>query len=465
MTPLPSEFVAMMRARLGSAEAAALCEALDSTLPVTAVRLNPFKRGGEALTAGARPIAWSEYGFRLSQRPEFTVDPSFHGGAYYVQEPASQFVGWLLAPLRAEGARILDLCAAPGGKTTLYASLAGRDGLVVANEPDRRRVNILADNVRKWGLGNTVVTCNEPSRVAAFECWFDVVAVDAPCSGEGMFRKDDTARRDWSAGNVRMCAARQREILREAWRALRPGGTLIYSTCTFNTIEDEGVLEGFLEEFGGEVVGPERVECPASWGIECGSTGPFATFRFYPHRTGSEGFFAAAARKAGDSAGLSGSAAGSAVVPRGRRGLFASADRAAVSELSRWVDEPGQMKFCAVGESFYGYHTAQAEVVRMLSESLSVVCSGVEMGRIYKGRLKPEHALAMYVGLNRGAVSVTELGVADVLDYLRCGTVSPGMFSEGINLVTCNGLAMGFAKRIGNRVNVMYPNSLRIVHK
>ena len=181
---LPSDFTTLMTAQLGEAEAGALCRALEETEPVTAVRLNPFKLGSGAVAAGAEPIPWATLGYLLAERPEFTLDPAFHAGSYYVQEPASQFVGHLLSKLRLNGARILDMCAAPGGKTTLYASIAGSDGLVVANEPDRRRVNVLADNVRKWGAGNVVVTCNEPARVASFARWFDVVAVDAPCSGE-----------------------------------------------------------------------------------------------------------------------------------------------------------------------------------------------------------------------------------------------------------------------------------------
>lgn len=350
------------------------------------------------------------------------------------------------------------MCAAPGGKTTLYASLAGADGLVVANEPDRRRANVLADNVRKWGTGNTVVTCNDPSRVAQFGGWFDVVAVDAPCSGEGMFRKDEAARTEWSPGSVGMCAARQMEILREAWRALRPGGVLIYSTCTFNRTENEGTLARFLEYAGDSVTQAGEVDCPQSWGIVTGREGPFATYRFFPHRTRSEGFFAAMACKSAD-------APQRTAAPKARKSLLTAADRTAQGELSRWVQEPSAMRFMAVGDTYYACRTAQADAVKLLAEVLTAIYSGVEMGRIYKGRLKPEHALAMYAGLDRRAVPAAELELPEVLEYLRCGTVAAERFAEGVNIVTCGGLAAGFAKRIGGRVNVMYPNSMRIVNK
>ncbi len=308
---LPESFVARVMRDLGAAEGGALCAALD-TPPAVSLRLHPRRSSGRLprVAEGAAPVPWCAEGRYLDVRPSFTLDPAFHAGAYYVQEASSQFVGRLAGDLA--GCRVLDLCAAPGGKTTLYASAVGPDGLVVANEIDRRRVQVLADNVRRWGTGNVVVTCAEPRTVCDLEAWFDVVAVDAPCSGEGMFRKDDAARAEWSEGNVRLCAARQDEILREAWRALRPGGRLLYSTCTFNRDEDEGALERLVAWTGDEVAEAEPVAVDPAWGIVEGEVGPFRTFRFYPHRARGEGFFAAVARKADDAAARS-------RMPRGRR--------------------------------------------------------------------------------------------------------------------------------------------------
>ncbi|MDE7077055.1 MAG: RsmB/NOP family class I SAM-dependent RNA methyltransferase, partial [Alistipes sp.] len=232
---LPVAFVGRVARDFGPEEGAALCAALDSVPPVS-IRLNPAKCGDAGVLSqrlgAVGQVPWCADGWYLGARPQFTFDPAFHAGAYYVQEAASQFVGWLSGALA--GRRVLDLCAAPGGKTTLYASLAGPEGLVVANEIDRRRASVLADNVRKWGTGNVAVTACEPKALGELENWFDVVAVDAPCSGEGMFRKDPASRGEWSESGVRVCAARQDAILREAWRALKPGGRLIYSTCTFN---------------------------------------------------------------------------------------------------------------------------------------------------------------------------------------------------------------------------------------
>lgn len=489
---LPERFVQRVLRDLGASEGRALCEALDTPSPV-AVRLHPDKTGLSVRTdatvgtetpvaagiptpdafCGAvatlpdltfdRSVPWSPWGWYLAQRPSFTLDTDFHAGAYYVQEPSSQFVGHLLRNVPTAGARILDLCAAPGGKTTLYASLVGADGLVVTNEIDRRRAAVLADNVRKWGMGNTIVTVGEPRPLGDCKAFFDVVAVDAPCSGEGMFRKDIDSRAEWSENNVHQCARRQDEILREAWRALRVGGTLIYSTCTFNREEDEGSLERMLAWAGDEVVSSNEVAIGEDWGIVCGEVGPFRTYRFYPHRACGEGFFAAVARKAERMDNASRSR-----LPKSqsklRRSVVAPVDRAAGIEAARWVTEPDRMEFVSIADTVYGWYGAQAEAVRMLSERLPVIYSGVAMGQLFKGRLKPDPALAFFTGLNRAALPVAELDAEQALRYLRRQDVAADAFAEGMNLVCARGRALGFAKRIGIRVNNLYPNSLRILN-
>lgn len=457
---LPEAFVGRVLRDLGPEEGRALCEALESEAP-TSVRINPAKCGPEALRTlphlePLRRVPWCDEGWYLAVRPSFTFDPDFHAGAYYVQEASSQFVGHLLRGNLPAGARLLDLCAAPGGKTTLYASLVGDDGLVVANEIDRRRAAVLADNVRKWGTGNVVVTCGDAARAGCLEGWFDVVTVDAPCSGEGMFRKDPAAREEWSEANVRLCAARQDEILREAWRALKPGGVLLYSTCTFNRDEDEGSLERMLAWAGEEVVETDEVAVDETWGIRCGRVGAFRTYRFYPHRACGEGFFAAVAAKSAD-------ADARRRLPKSRRTVTAAVDRRTAAELTRWLREPERWMFTAVGDCCYAWPAAQAEAVRMLSETLPVIYSGVAMGQLFKGVLKPDPALAFFTGLNRGAVAVAEVTDEEAVRYLRRLDPAVGGLAEGMNLLCVRGRGLGFAKRIGNRVNNLYPNSLRIM--
>lgn len=447
---LPEKFVETMRQALGE-EADSLFVALD-TEPVVSIRLNPYK---PAELFDGEAIGWSPNGRYLASRPQFTLDAPMHGGAYYVQEASSQFVGYLLKDEELTNARVLDMCAAPGGKTTIYSTLVGRGGLVVANDINRGRTLALADNVQRWGLGNVVVTCNEPSHIGVFREWFDVVAVDAPCSGEGMFRKMHEARSEWSPSAPEQCAVRQREIVAEAWRTLRRGGVLIYSTCTFNPTEDEGVVEWMMQEYGDEMEAMARVDVEESWGIARKDIGSFQCFHFYPHKARGEGFFAAVVRKS------------EGVVrrdtPKARKKIFTPLSKADVQEVARWVDDTQSMAFRQVGDMIYGYDSRVVDDVIALSESLSVVYSGVAMGQIFKKKLKPEHSLALFVGLNDDVVPRVEVSEEDALAYLRRQDISAAQFEEGINLVCCRGVAIGFVKRIGARCNNMYPKDLRIL--
>lgn len=451
MQQLPADFIQNMRQQLGEAEAERLFAALDGPSPVS-VRLNEQKwHGGQ----WGEAIPWCEWGRYLDSRPQFTTDIPFAAGAYYVQEAGSQFISHILNTEGIESGKILDMCAAPGGKSTLYASAVGNRGLVVANEYVRNRANILADNIRKWGLGNVVVTNNDPAHIAAFESWFDVVAVDAPCSGEGMFRKDEVARTEWSANSVEICAARQRSILTEAWQSLKAGGLLIYSTCTYNTTEDEGILEWMNNEWGEDIVPSAHITLPDGCDAERVEVGSFQGFKFFPHRVASEGFFVAVARKSSE-------VASRAVTPKSRKKIMTDAPKEAVKELSKWIAEGNDVRFAAVADSYYAYPANYYEDIKALAHNLTVIYSGVEMGQIFKGKLKPEWPLSQSVWYNKGVMPTVEVDRETALDYLRKKDITAAQFEEGINLVTSDGYPLGFVKRIGNRVNNTYPNSLKI---
>ncbi|MFR9649489.1 MAG: rRNA cytosine-C5-methylase [Rikenellaceae bacterium] len=449
---LPELFVKRVKEELGEVEALQLCDALDGDVAVS-VRYNPFKVND---IPSENPIGWSRWGRYLDSRPSFTLDSDFHAGAYYVQEASSQFVGHILSSEPTQGYKILDMCAAPGGKSTLYSTLVGADGLVLSNDIDKGRVSVLADNVRKWGVGNVLVSCNKPSQIAKAKSWFDVVAVDAPCSGEGMFRRGDMARGEWSENAVKLCAERQKEILESAWSALRAGGVLIYSTCTFNRDENEEVLEWFNSRFEDETAPYDSVNIDDSWGVTCGRVGDFQTFRFYPHLTKGEGLFVGVARKASEQRVKR-------ATLKSERKVMTQADKASVKECERWVLNGEDVRFSIIADKIYLHSAALWEDIRSLSESLNIIYSGVAMGQIFKGKLKPDHALALYHNLNRDNISCVEVGDEDILIYLRKMSLDATLFSEGLNLVTSRGKALGFAKRIGARVNNMYPNSLRIL--
>jgi 16S rRNA C967 or C1407 C5-methylase (RsmB/RsmF family)/NOL1/NOP2/fmu family ribosome biogenesis protein len=421
------------------------------------VRWNPYKTDGApdnvAGVSGTEPVAWSKYGRYLAERPSFTLDAWFHAGKYYVQEASSMFVEHIFRTVADEGVRILDLCAAPGGKSTLYSTLTGLGGMVVANEVIRSRAGILADNIRKWGLGNVVVTNNDPAHFTALHEWFDIVAVDAPCSGEGMFRKSKEARAEWSADNVKLCAARQRRILADAWETLRPGGVLIYSTCTFNRIENEDNIAWLVENFDCADAG---VEVPAEWNIMETEASGMRCFRFLPHRTKGEGFFACAIVKGGQR--------GRPTNPKPRKQLFNDVPRQSLAELRKWVGQAEFMRFAAIGDSIYGYYDATYADIKTASESLNAIHSGICMGQLFGGKLKPDHSLAMFHDLAHGAANAAELSQQDAVRFLQKETLADiSTLAEGLNIATYMGAPLGWAKRIGARVNNLYPRTMAIV--
>ena len=300
-TELPKDFVLLMHEHYDKATADALCSALDTTEPEVSIRLNPRKLSAEEVLAvhpDLVPVPWCPNAFYLPDRPPFTFDPLLHAGAYYVQEAASMYIAPLLLPRGGEtfaakeasprGGLVgavpllcLDLCAAPGGKSTLLQSLLPDGSLLISNEPIPKRAQILSENMQKWMIGQpkeapqVIVTQNYPHEFGALTGQVDILLADVPCSGEGMFRKDEGARREWSLENVAKCQARQRSILSDIWHVLKPGGLLIYSTCTFNRFEDEDNARWICEELGGE---------------------PLMERHFLPGRDRGEGFYVAAIR-------------------------------------------------------------------------------------------------------------------------------------------------------------------------
>ncbi len=285
----PAEFINDLRESLGPERAERIVAALDEA-PEVSVRVNPFKLTLTALRdhfgkMAGEPVPWApEEAFYLRERPSFTLDPLFHAGAYYVQEASSMYAGRLFECAldglgRRTGLRVLDLCAAPGGKTTQLLSHLDETSLLVANEVVPARATVLAENVARWGCSNVAVTQSDPSAFTALRGWFDGVVTDVPCSGEGMFRKDERAVAEWSPDTVRLCAARQRRIVGDVWPALAPGGYLIYSTCTFNRQEDEDNVDWICRELGGTCLEMRH---------------------FYPGEDRGEGFFAALIHKHGN---------------------------------------------------------------------------------------------------------------------------------------------------------------------
>lgn len=420
---------------------AELIKALDGPA-VTSVRYNPLKRVEQRFAGEA--VAWCEEGVYLDERPIFTTDPLFHAGAYYVQEASSMFVGWMVERLGISGARILDLCAAPGGKSTQLAAYAS---VLVSNEVIRSRAKVLSDNIQRWGTGNIAVTSNDPKqfgeRAVSF---FDLVVIDTPCSGEGMFRKDPAAREEWSPEAVELCAARSRRIVSDAWGALRDGGVLIYSTCTFNEQENERNAEWICEELGGELI--EFRDLPV--GVVTNGAG----YRFMPHLVRGEGFYAVAIKKLGEECRAEYS------IKKGKNSLVVVTAQEQ-AEAESWVQ--GALHFASGGGNLYGFKDEMWEVIEFLRANFNLLYSGVMMGELIRGVLKPAHSLATYYDVvceNRA-----ELPLEVAVEYLRRGVVAADFCEgDGMALATYMGTPIGWLKRIGRRTNNLYPQHLRIMH-
>ena len=294
---LPKSFIERIQQLLGEGESQALLQSLEVTSPVS-IRRNPLKPS--SVDSAEIQVPWSSEGYYLSQRPRFTYDPLFHAGCYYVQEASSMFIEQAFRCMETLPKRVLDLCAAPGGKSTLWRSLLPDGALLVANEPISARSWVLAENLTKWGHPDVVVTQAYPADFSPLTGFFDVVSADVPCSGEGMFRKDEVARQEWSEENVMMCAERQWQIISDIWPTLREGGYLVYSTCTFNREENEDNVARICRELGAECM---EIPVSSEWHISGDTTGRgLPVYHFFPHRTRGEGFFLALLRKTSEQA-------------------------------------------------------------------------------------------------------------------------------------------------------------------
>jgi 16S rRNA C967 or C1407 C5-methylase (RsmB/RsmF family)/NOL1/NOP2/fmu family ribosome biogenesis protein len=422
---------------------------------VTSVRVNPARPGfvaeaiAQAHFSGLQQVPWSRWGWYLPQRPSFTFDPLFHAGCYYVQEASSMFLEQALkqlAPL-SQPLKVLDLSAAPGGKSTHLQSLLSPESLLVSNEVIRARCLTLIDNIVKWGAGNVVVTNNDPSHFKKLPGYFDVMVVDAPCSGSGLFRKDPGAIDEWSLNNVALCSQRQQRILADALSALKEGGVLIYSTCSYSREEDESIGEWLVQEMGLE---GERLQVDPGWGIVESESGGGWGYRFYPDKVGGEGFYLSCFRKV----------AGEGEVKRKGQRL----DSVTVREtaiLQPWLAQPN-FTFTRHGDKITAIPQHLLEDLSVLVGALNVQYKGVLMGAIMKERLVPEHALALSTTLSESVLD-TPLDYAEAIRYLQRADLSVTPLNRGWQTVSFEGQRLGWINALPNRINNYYPKESRIL--
>jgi 16S rRNA C967 or C1407 C5-methylase (RsmB/RsmF family)/NOL1/NOP2/fmu family ribosome biogenesis protein len=439
------EFVKRTEKLFGKVVCDRFLQALDDA-PVVSIRYNrPKLDVDDALEA----VPWAATGRYLPERPAFTADPLFHAGCYYVQEASSMFLEQVICQYVDGPVRALDLCAAPGGKSTHLLSVLPEGSMLVSNEPMPLRAQVLAENVTKWGNAASVVTRNYPSDFARFKEFFDVIVVDAPCSGEGMFRKEPKAVEQWSVSNVVMCAERQKEILSDIWSSLRPGGLLVYSTCTFNSEENECNVRWIAEELGAT---PLVVECPAAWNVT-GSLdgGDLPVYRFIPGLTAGEGFFIAALRKDGEK-----------VVQQPRQPRVQQVPQKLKEQVAAWVENSECFNFILEGELITALPKEHTAALVALRQKLNVLHCGLPLATVKNNKLLPEHSLAMSTSLRKEAFPCVELELDKALAYLHRETLSLQSQPMGYLLLTYKGVPMGFVKNVGNRANNLYPAEWRI---
>ena len=440
---LHEEFIGQLRGLLPD-EWEALADAITSSEPSVAVRVNAAR--GVVMPADARCVPWCEQGFYLQDRPAFTFDTDWHAGRYYVQDTSSMFIAHVIGSFIHEPVRYLDLCAAPGGKTTAALQALPQRSLVVANEIVPPRARVLAHNVIRWGNPRCVVTSNAPAHLGKLDAFFDVIATDVPCSGEGMMRKDDEAVAQWSPALVEQCAQRQREILADVWPALRPGGLLIYSTCTYNRQENEEIAEFIVNELGATSL---EVPVETSWNIHPAIGSDCHCYRFMPHRVDGEGLFMAVFRKDGNA-------------PRQDIRIKEKTSKKAEEIGKNWLAKPDEYVIEQQGDLSIAIPQDIRREVTALRASLNVLHAGVELATIMGRKTVPHHSLAMSMVRDEKAFPVCEVDYPSALRYLRGESITLDG-PRGYVLVAHEGAILGFANNLGNRANNLYPKSQRIL--
>lgn len=417
---------------------------------ITSIRINPSKIHGNPFDIASSRVPWTQYGYYLDQRPSFTFDPLFHAGTYYVQEASSMLVEQALAQHANLGAdlKVLDLCAAPGGKSTHLQSLLSPKSLLVSNEVIRNRAGILRDNIIKWGTSNVVVTNNDPEHFQRIPDFFDVLVVDAPCSGSGLFRRDPEALNEWSPDSVKFCAQRQKRILADILPALREDGILVYSTCSYSVDEDEQLLEWLVKEYDLE---PLRLKLESDWNIvEAGAANAWG-YRCWPHLLKGEGFFLSVFRKEQGGTGFAGR----------KRSSVTKLTRRETETIKPWMDTEG-FEFVRRENTVFAWPGHLFNDNDLLLEKMQVVYAGVRVGELMRDKLVPDHALALSTVVN-SEIERVDLECDQAIQYLQRKDFQWPGNSKGWQLASYKTHPVGWANVLSNRFNNYYPKELRIL--
>ncbi len=436
---LPEAFVSRTK-KLLNEEFQELEKALGE-IPPTSVRVNDKM----SYIPSDNKVAWCENGYYLSERPLFTADPLFHAGVYYVQEASSMFLCQAVKQHFQNAECVLDLCAAPGGKSTLLSQYLSENCLLVSNEIIRSRAYILAENLIKWGNPNVVVTNNEPKDFGEIPGFFDAMVIDAPCSGEGMFRKDPNAINEWSERNVMMCATRQRQILTDVWESLKSDGILVYSTCTFNREENEDNVKWICEELGAEVL---RIDLNGNQDIVITDFG----YRFYPHKIKGEGLFLSVIRKTSEQ----------------NRSTKLKVDKKSLVKLNSDFFKPITLLdienriIIQQDYKINAYPENKLNEYIFLNNKLKIMYSGIFCGEMKGKDFIPSTAFALSKKLDQNSCESVEVDYRTAISFLKSESIQLPETKRGYLLIIYKNIALGWVKNVGNRCNNLYPQEWRI---
>jgi len=423
-----------------------LLKALDEPSPVS-IRTNPLKWNKKPVSSEAVP--WCKTGHYLPERPSYTLDPLFHSGCYYPQEASSMFLEEVFRQVmpEKENLKVLDLCGAPGGKATHLSTLIGEKSLLITNEVIRQRASVLKENITRWGAVNTVVTSNDPSDFGRLPGFFDVILIDAPCSGEGMFR-DTVAVNEWSVANTLHCSERQKRILMDAWPALKNDGVLIYSTCTFNPGENEHNIRWLTEKHEAECI---TIDVSQFKGISEIDYQGITGYGFHPGKILGEGFFISAIRNKCKS---------EQVNIKNRQKPDSKPANNLISNAVRWTSFQEE-RLIGYGDDIM-YVACPINDYYLINERLRILKAGTKIFTVKNNDYLPSAEIALSVGMSESAFPKTDLGLDDALAYLRRDNLKIPVVPKGWFIITYQGINLGFAKNLVNRVNNYHPVEWRI---
>ena len=469
---LPEDFTKYTKELMGQELFEQYLKGMEEEAP-TSIRLNPFKCSPNKMVANekrkdategeediieSQVVPWCpSTGRYLSERKNFTFDPLFHAGLYYVQEASSMFVDLVMRQYIKIPVKMLDLCAAPGGKSTAARAALPEGSLLFSNEPMRTRSQILSENLQKFGHPDIIVTNNYPRDYKKSKLQFDVILADVPCSGEGMFRKDEGAIKEWSLSNVNNCWQLQREIVSDIWDCLKPEGILIYSTCTFNAHEDEANVDWIKSHLGAELL---PLDIDKTWNITGSLVNEEPMYHFIPGKTKGEGLFMAVLRKYGSSTKEDNNS------PKTKKKMGKKSKKGGKEKTempTSWLKDEKVWSYTQTENGIYAIDDRWKSYLEEATQSLKVIHAGIRLGFTKGKDLIPDQSLALSTELARNNFSSVELSYQEAIQYLRKEAITlDSTVNRGYVLVTYRNVPLGWVKNLGNRANNLYPQEWKI---